>query len=987
MNLLKSCLFASALLFAFAATSLHAQVDGGAIPLIQQSLGVDPRVDYPSLTKHGLWDDRNYQVRLEDLAELPPNDQFTPEVPVWFKIQKRREMRAEGFPLQDIYPRELDKEFEVRFGGPIINGVLQRTGLGIYRHPDPANPPPPLPLATDPLPHAVPVNGEGPFEGTLSNNETSIEFHPTDPQRVIAGSNGSGGQRMSYSGDGGVTWMSGGVLPSSCCDPAMDWSPDGSVAYAATLGNATGGAGGFRTEIYSSANGGQTWSSPVNVSTASSDKEFIHVDRSPTSPYFGRVYATWHQGNVMSFARSNSAAGQPLTFAPTITFPAEERGIGSDITTDAQGNIYYVWPSTTNNSNEIRVLVSTDGGVTFRPSVQAYALHGDFDFPVPSMESRRVFIYVAADADQSAGPFTGRVYLTFTDKHPSSPPGAGGGAALNHAWVQVVYSDDQGATWQTAATPHAVSDVATVDRYHPWIDVDAQGAVHTGFYDTRHSTNRTGVDWYYTLSTDGGATWIEETRVSALTSQNINNGQEWGDYNGMSVSAGGSGATVGMTWTDNRIPPPGPNPSQRSFAGRVLNIASGPTFVLSAAGSLTQSVCTLLPGPAAGTLFADSFEFAGAVLTPITLNVNAFNGFNSQVDFSFEPALPAGIEGSFSPPSLTPPGSTVATLGVLPSAAPGSYTINLQAEGGSVVRQTPLTLNVVTDTPDPPELISPADNATGVSASPTLSWTVEQSESSVVEVSTSEDFSNIVFSATVPGGGTSVQVTPALASSTQHYWRVRSSNTCGAGVNSEIFTFRTAAAAGDCDDGVTANTVFFDDIESGTNGWTTSSGNGTPQVWARSTARPLSPSNAWLAVDVTSESDQRLVSPPIVLPTGQSPLTLSFQQDRELEPRTAGGCWDGGFVEVSDDDGATWAQVTPAQVLLTPYTGSLAAGPANGAQAWCGIIPYTRTVVDLNDYAGETVRVRFRVSTDGSVGNVPDGWYIDDVRVQGCPGT
>ncbi len=985
MTFSRNCGLAS--VFALVATlflsAANAQVQGGAVPLIEQERGVDQRVVYAKLTAYGPWDDHNYQLTQEDLAILPVNDQYLHSVPAFYKVQKRKEMSAQGFPLIDLYPREIDKEFEMRYGGLTQNGVLQRRGLGVYYHPDPNNPPPAIALATDPLPHAVPINGEGAIDGVLSDNEVSIEYHPIDPQIVIAGSNGSGGQRQSYSTDSGLTWFSAGALPQSCCDPSMDFSPDGTVAFAATLGRATG-AGFLKTEIYRSTNNGQTWGSPISPSTAGSDKEFIHVDRSPTSPFVGRLYVTWHQGNVMCFARSTQTS-PTLVLAPTQCFPDEERGIGSDITTDAQGNIYYVYPSLTTGSTEIRVMVSTDGGVTFAPSVAAYDLHGRFDFAIPSMETRRAFTYVAADADQTGGPNDGRVYITFTDIHPSSPAGGGGTAAQNHGWVQVVYSDDQGATWTTAATPHAESDIATVDRYHPWLDVDSSGNVHIGFYDTRHSTNRTGVDWYYTLSLDGGASWIEETRVSAITSQNINDGQEWGDYNGLSISQGGAGATVGMTWTDNRINPPGPNPTQASFAGRVLNIGAGPTFLL-AGTNLTQSVCTLQTAANPATLFGNSFEYGGTLLSSVLLNVNALNGFNSTVAFSFDPALPAGVEGSFTPPSLTPPGSSLANIGVTPAALAGSYGIGLEATGGPVTRVANLTLNIATSLPLSPLLVSPLDDAVNVALAPTLSWTLDQGQSSIVEVSTTSNFSTIGFSTTVNNGGTSVTIAPPLQSNTKYFWRVRSSNTCGGGPNSVVRSFTTAPAPGDCASGVTPNTVFFDNIENGDNGWTTSSGTTPPsQVWSRSTARPFSPTNAWLAVDVITASDQRLMSPPIVLPSGQSPLTLSFQQDRSLEPRS-GGCWDGGILEVSTNDGALWTQVTPAQILTVPYTGPLGNGSAGtGLQAWCGVVPYARTVVDLNSFAGQTIRLRYRMFSDASIGNVPHGWYIDDVRVKGCP--
>ena len=36
------------------------------------------------------------------------------------------------------------------------------------------------------------------------------------------------------------------------------------------------------------------------------------------------------------------------------------------------------------------------------------------------------------------------------------------------------------------------------------------------------------------------------------------------------------------------------------------------------------------------------------------------------------------------------------------------------------------------------------------------------------------------------------------------------------------------------------------------------------------------------------------------------------------------------------------------------------------------------------EHAGETVQFRFRVATDASTGRVPDGFYLDDFRIQSC---
>ncbi len=169
---------------------------------------------------------------------------------------------------------------------------------------------------------------------------------------------------------------------------------------------------------------------------------------------------------------------------------------------------------------------------------------------------------------------------------------------------------------------------------------------------------------------------------------------------------------------------------------------------------------------------------------------------------------------------------------------------------------------------------------------------------------------------------------------------------------------------------------------SGASGWTSS---GTGNTWAQSDQRVNSGSFSWKAVNPASVSDQRLVSPPIDLPSGQSPLTFQFFQYRDIEERSAGGCWDAGILEVSTNAGASWTQVPTADLLVDPYTGQVQSGfgnPLVGLNGWCDLQDWTRTVADIEDYAGQTVQFRFRLGTDNTTG--AEGWYIDDVRVQSC---
>ncbi|HWT15420.1 MAG TPA: hypothetical protein VN581_06515, partial [Patescibacteria group bacterium] len=746
--------------------------------VVDQARGVDPQVDYAALKALGPWDDRNYQLTRDDLAVIPENDRFLPGVPAFFKVMKRKEMAEQGFPLYEHYPRETNKDFFFRFGGLLRNGVLLRKGLGVYTHPDPANPPPAVLFATDPLPKAAPVLGEGPFDSTTSDNETAIEYHPSNPNIMVLGSNGGPGQRMVASTDGGATFINAGTFPNSCCDPAMDWSPDGNIVYGATLGTQGGACGGsWCTQIYWSFNNGANWLGPVSVSTASSDKEYIHVDKAPGSPYLGRAYVTWHQGNVMQFARMTAApvnGGAGMTFAPAISFSGEERGIGSDITTDAQGRIYYFWPTVTNNSTEVRVLRSDDGGVSFvdldpgsaAQSAIVYDLWGNFDFAIPAMETRRAFIYVAADVDTSGGPNDGRIYAAFVDENQAagSPCGGNGSASASHGWIVVRYSDDQGATWQSAAPPHALADQTTVDRFNPWLDVDAIGNVHVAFYDTRHSGAglRDKTDFYYTLSTDGGATWIEETRVTAQTSPNIGNNQEWGDYNGLSIAAGN--ATVGMTWTDNRA-------AQRSFIGRLTNVGAGASYLMNVAPT-SASVC------------------AGTSLPPINVTLSGIVGYTGTVTLS-TPGINAAVfpTASYSPNPVVNPAaagsSSLLSVSTAAAAATGNYTITVHATdaGASpIVRDAVINVGVANGPAAGVSLTAPANGASGVATMPTLTWAAMPAATGyTVEVASDAGFATIVSSGTVTG--TSFQAT-GLAPSTTYHWRVRANNACGAGANS-----------------------------------------------------------------------------------------------------------------------------------------------------------------------------------------------------------
>jgi hypothetical protein len=192
------------------------------------------------------------------------------------------------------------------------------------------------------------------------------------------------------------------------------------------------------------------------------------------------------------------------------------------------------------------------------------------------------------------------------------------------------------------------------------------------------------------------------------------------------------------------------------------------------------------------------------------------------------------------------------------------------------------------------------------------------------------------------------------------------------------------AAPGDCTTGTTPNILYTSGFESGLGGWTTPAGVGA-NTWAISTANSHSGAQHMRGLDPASVTDQRLVSPAVALPTGENPVVLKFWHTPNLENITAGGCYDGGILEVSTDGGTTWTQVPNANLLVGPYTGAVSAGfsnPLAGLQAWCGSAAYAQTIADVSAYAGQTAQFRFRIGSDTSVSDT--GWDVDDVTVQSC---
>lgn len=175
------------------------------------------------------------------------------------------------------------------------------------------------------------------------------------------------------------------------------------------------------------------------------------------------------------------------------------------------------------------------------------------------------------------------------------------------------------------------------------------------------------------------------------------------------------------------------------------------------------------------------------------------------------------------------------------------------------------------------------------------------------------------------------------------------------------------------DDGPSAN----ENAEGNTSGWTAATTNpeGTWSVVQGATGI----NHLFYGADIGNLSDHRWTSPPIVVgATGPASFTFKTAFDFEKSGTTY---YDGGVIEISNDNGVTW---TDLGTSMSPgYGGVLTTGnPLAGRNALVSTSTsypalQTYTVSLGSGYAGQTIRIRFRVVCDGGVG--AGGWYVDDL--------
>jgi hypothetical protein len=567
---------------------------------------------------------------------------------------------------------------------------------------------------------------------TSPRSESAIRVNRNNTQQIIGASNNissSGMQAQFFSSNGGVTWgqttlplHTGDVFMS---DPTVDWTSDG-TAWSMTIGIDSSQTV-LTMRSYKSTNGGATWTfdNTFSGSLTNNDKEMLWVDHSATSPFKDNIYVIWHAGNPAVVARRTGPAGSWQTPIQVSGSETTGTGIGGDIKTNANGDVFGFYPDT--GSQGLYVVKSTNGGASFGAPVHIATSFGSFQFAVPADASRQLLIYTTGAAYRTGS--LNNVYVAWDDLSGDSGCTSGGGPGTNAASTcksRIFFSrsTDGGATWSAPVKINNQSGLN--DQFFPWLVVDdSNGKLGLVYYDTVGDSTRKSTNLYYQSSVDNGVTWAAPFKVTTAstneTTAGADSGNQYGDY----INLDGISNLYFPSWTDRRS-----GASEEIWTAAIQDTTSNSDFTISASPSSTS----IAQGSAGN----------------VTITTTVSGGFNNAVALSAT-GQPSGTTVAFNPTSIAAPGSGTSTMTITvgSSTATGTYPITVTGTGGSTTHNTTVTLTVTT-------------TGFSISASPT-STTITQGSAGNVTITTtiSGSFNSaIALSATGQPTGVTVAFNP-----------------------------------------------------------------------------------------------------------------------------------------------------------------------------------------------------------------------------------
>jgi hypothetical protein len=236
---------------------------------------------------------------------------------------------------------------------------------------------------------------------------------------------------------------------------------------------------------------------------------------------------------------------------------------------------------------------------------------------------------------------------------------------------------------------------------------------------------------------------------------------------------------------------------------------------------------------------------------------------------------------------------------------------------------------------------------------------------------------NDIVGTNLQPGSDSVEVTFDLSGGALGAWSVLATNPDGSILR--------------LDDAFTVNlAVAYEDFDGTVSGWNSTAATGS-NSWVLSIAQSHTPMTAYFATAPASKTTTRLTSPAITVPADATDMQIRFWHNYNLQ-----SLQDGGRLEISVDDGATWFSVesvgSGVALASNGYTGTISSSGSTasrsefaGLSAWTGTSNgFLETVLNITDntkFAGKTVRLRWVLATNSTTAST--GWYIDSILFTG----
>jgi PKD repeat protein len=448
-------------------------------------------------------------------------------------------------------------------------------------------------------------------------------------------------------------------------DPVTAYDGDGNLYYENMYGSSIQGC-----VLVKSTDNGQTWGSPV-VAISGNDKNWLAADQTD-GPYANYIYSVMTNSGSGNFTRSTDGGSSfSTTFTPsTQSLPGMMVCVGAWGGVDG-GAVYVVTNSGNSFSSTYTFYQSLDGGATFTlKSQEQFAGYVGTDINGRnSVQNMRTRPYPFIAADNSNGPYRGRLYLVYASNQP-----AGNGFKPD---IFSRYSDDGGETW---SSPNIVNDdfpSNTNHQWHPaiWCDLET-GRLYVQWMDTRDTPTSDSALIYASYSDDGGQTFAinqaisnEKMKINCSTCGGGGTPRYQGDYNAIVSNS----VTSMSTWADFR---------NGSFGSYTAYFPDYAMLVSPSNAQTSGNIATLTAEVPSVKLYDEDVTFTADVEVPPSGNftVNYPNGntlstFPGTIDIEVESDgnVPVGFyevtitgEG----PNGTPVHIRTATVEVVPLSAP-----------------------------------------------------------------------------------------------------------------------------------------------------------------------------------------------------------------------------------------------------------------------------------------------------------------------------